>query len=74
MSKKYSEGDNQNQNRTNNNGWENKTSGKTLSPWLVDIPQPLRFQKLDRSLMLVIVGGGVAGLSTAYLLQDKRLP
>jgi len=53
MSKKYSEGDNQNQNRTNNNGWENKTSDKTLSPWLVDIPQPLRFQKLDRSLMLL---------------------
>ncbi|PWU80557.1 MAG: hypothetical protein DLM72_11635 [Candidatus Nitrosopolaris wilkensis] len=55
----------------NNNCWEAKTSGKTQSPWFVGLPQSLKFQILDRNISvdIVIVGGGIAGMSTAYLLS-----
>jgi len=57
--------------QTNNNGWEDKTSGKTQSPWFAEVSQPLKFQKLNRNISVdvVIVGGGIAGISTGYLLS-----
>jgi glycine/D-amino acid oxidase-like deaminating enzyme len=52
-----------------NEGWENRTAGKTTSSWYAD-PVPLQFQKLgqDISVEVVVIGGGIAGITTAYLL------
>src|SRR5688572_5455264 len=45
------------------------TSGKNRSPWTDSMP-PLFFEKLESNMEAgtVIVGGGIAGLSIAYLL------
>ena len=63
--------DNNNNKNQNDNQWQNMTSGKTKSPWLSDITQKLNFQRLDQdiSVDVVIIGGGIAGMSTAYLLS-----
>src|SRR5438874_13313204 len=55
----------------NDSGWENRTSGNTQSPWFSSIAQKLKFQSLDRNISVdvVIVGGGIAGISTGYLLS-----
>jgi glycine/D-amino acid oxidase-like deaminating enzyme/nitrite reductase/ring-hydroxylating ferredoxin subunit len=52
-----------------NEGWEKKTAGKTESSWFAEA-KSLQFQKLDKviSVDTVIVGGGIAGMTTAYLL------
>lgn len=50
-----------------------KSSANHLSCWFVDITEPLQFDKLDNNLScdIVIVGGGIAGLSTAYNLSKS---
>ena len=50
-------------------GWEQKTAGRTESSWFAE-PANLQFQKLgsDISVDVAIVGGGIAGMTTAYLL------
>ena len=58
-----------------NEGWEEKTSGKTESSWFVDVDSSsLRFQKLEKDISadVIIVGGGIAGMTTAYLLSKMR--
>jgi glycine/D-amino acid oxidase-like deaminating enzyme/nitrite reductase/ring-hydroxylating ferredoxin subunit len=52
------------------NSWENKTSGKSESLWFANI-QPIKFTKLTRNIStdIVIIGGGIAGMTTAYLLS-----
>jgi glycine/D-amino acid oxidase-like deaminating enzyme/nitrite reductase/ring-hydroxylating ferredoxin subunit len=47
------------------------TSGNTKSSWFANA-QPIKFTKLDRDISkvdVVVVGGGIAGISTAYLLS-----
>ena len=58
--------------------FEKKTSGITESPWYDEIQQqPMKFDKLRRNISpsesvdISIVGGGIVGLSTAYLLSKS---
>jgi glycine/D-amino acid oxidase-like deaminating enzyme len=52
--------------------WELHSSGQNESSWFKDIVYPLRFGKLDRNISVdvAIVGGGIAGITTAYLLSN----
>ncbi len=60
-----------------NDEFELKTSGLTESVWYDEVPQPMKFDKLKRNISsselidVAIVGGGIAGLSTAYLLSKS---
>lgn len=50
-------------------GWERETAGRRRPPWFENAG-PLQFQPLDRdiSVDVVIVGGGISGMTTGYLL------
>lgn len=52
---------------------ESSTNNVELSSWFNGIAEPLRFNKLteNTSADIVIVGGGIAGISTAYILSKK---
>ncbi len=52
---------------------ESSTNNVELSSWFTGIAEPLRFNKLteNTSADIVIVGGGIAGISTAYILSKK---
>ena len=64
----------------NTNGWENKTSGNKESSWYANIEQPIKFAKLTNNIPssaggepvdVVVIGGGIAGLTTAYLVSKS---
>jgi glycine/D-amino acid oxidase-like deaminating enzyme/nitrite reductase/ring-hydroxylating ferredoxin subunit len=52
------------------NNWEKRTSGESESSWFANI-QPIKFTKLTRNIStdVMIIGGGIAGMTTAYLLS-----
>lgn len=49
-----------------------ETSATNTSFWFTDIAKPLNFKKLncDLSVDVAIIGGDIAGLTTAYLLSN----
>jgi glycine/D-amino acid oxidase-like deaminating enzyme len=51
--------------------WEVQSSGYTKSSWFSNLRGPLRFNKLNQNISVdvAIVGGGIAGITTAYLLS-----
>src|ERR687890_656255 len=64
----------------NTNDWENKTSGNKEPPWYANIEQPIKFAKLANNIPaseggepvdVVVIGGGIAGLTTAYLVSKS---
>ena len=59
------------------NCWETRTSGFTDSAWFSGLKDPLRFNKLTENVSsdVAIVGSGIAGMTTAYMLSkaDKRV-
>ena len=59
----------------NNNNWDIQTSGNKEPSWYANIVQPIEFTKLTRNISgtdnIVIVGGGIAGMTTAYLLSKE---
>ena len=54
--------------------WELSTSGQTESSWFLNMTHPLRFDKLSQNISVdvAIVGGGIAGITTAYLLSRSK--
>ena len=62
--------------------WENSTSGNNEPSWYADIEEPIKSIKLTDNLLssslegeepvdVAIIGGGIAGLTTAYLLSKS---
>jgi glycine/D-amino acid oxidase-like deaminating enzyme len=53
--------------------WELHTSGQSESSWFKDIGHPLKFDRLAQNISVdvAIVGGGIAGVTTAYLLSKS---
>lgn len=60
--------------------WENITSGNNESSWYANLEEPIKSAKLTDNVLsslggepvdVAIIGGGIAGLTTAYLLSKS---
>jgi glycine/D-amino acid oxidase-like deaminating enzyme/nitrite reductase/ring-hydroxylating ferredoxin subunit len=65
---------------TKEENWYNKTSGSREPSWYVNIEEPIKFSELRSDIRsssseaiidTIIVGGGIAGMTTAYLLTKS---
>ena len=52
---------------------ENTTSGENKSFWFTAIDQPLSYEVLNNDIDtdILVIGGGIAGLTTAYCLAKE---
>ena len=52
---------------------DNITSGGNLSFWFAHTKKPISFEKLNKDLItdILVIGGGIAGLTTAYCLAKE---
>ena len=66
--------------REENYSWENITSGNNESSWYTNLEEPIKSAKLTDSVLsslggepvdVAIIGGGIAGLTAAYLLSKS---
>ncbi|MES2543496.1 MAG: FAD-dependent oxidoreductase [Bacteroidota bacterium] len=64
---------NANNNKNQNPVNENITSGDNISYWLSSIKNTLAFEKLNQDIDtdILVIGGGISGLTTAYCLAEK---
>jgi glycine/D-amino acid oxidase-like deaminating enzyme len=58
---------------TNETNWELQSSGWTTPAWFGDLQEPLKFEKLAQNISVdvAIVGGGIAGVTTAYIIYKS---
>ena len=58
-------------NSDKDDNWELSTSGQRQSSWFSDVRHPLKFDKMIQNISVdvAIVGGGIAGITTAYLIS-----
>ncbi|MGE5861818.1 MAG: hypothetical protein ACM34J_14730, partial [Ignavibacteria bacterium] len=51
-----------------------RTSGKNISYW-IDSTEPIFYEKLNRNINaeVAIIGGGISGITTAYLLSKEKV-
>jgi glycine/D-amino acid oxidase-like deaminating enzyme len=61
-------------NSEKDDNWELSTSGQTQSSRFSDVTHPLKFDKMTQNISVdvAIVGGGIAGITTAYLLSRSE--
>jgi glycine/D-amino acid oxidase-like deaminating enzyme len=58
---------------TKQTNWDLQSSGWSTPAWFGDLQEPLKFEKLAQNISVdvAIVGGGIAGLTTAYLIYKS---
>jgi glycine/D-amino acid oxidase-like deaminating enzyme len=58
---------------TSESDWDRRSSGWRTPSWFRDLQDPLKFEKLAQNISVdvAIIGGGIAGITTAYLVSQS---
>ncbi|CAN5565289.1 hypothetical protein BH18THE1_BH18THE1_08350 [soil metagenome] len=58
---------------TSESNWDVQSSGWNTPAWFRDLREPLKFEKLAQNISVdvAIIGGGIAGITTAYLISQS---